>query len=368
MLDRAGYSLIAEKTFSDFRSAPPAKEDAWRYCVRVTSGTTGGQLIGAVLQYQAESVKRFSQLRAPVLCLGASATRLAYNLQARHGMPAESRSLVLDGADLNSELKVVLAQYAPDSILGFVSFVVRVAEYIDRETALGVRAIILSGECTTEAMESLLRDTFPNARITSRYIALEVGRISEVSCGFQPPNHYHPYKGVKVEIDSPDESGVGSILVSPSTRPEVIQYQLGDVGRLKSEPCPCGATEILEIMGRNGRDYVKLAGAIVRREECDRVMLSVALFDDYRLDTSHVILDGKLRGKLHLRVYRKDGQRSPDLGARIEKEFSRQLYLSPSRTLAELVRTGDFVPLSVTFADAPFPIKNKEIKILMVDA
>lgn len=367
MLDRAGYSVIAEKTFDQFRSAPPSKEDAWRYCVRVTSGTTGGQLIGAVLQYQAESVKRFSKLNAPVLCLGASATRLAYNVQARHGMPEESRSLVLDGADLNPDLKILLAQYAPDSIMGFVSFVVRVAEYIDKETALGVKALILSGECITEAMENLLRDTFPNASLRSRYIALEVGRISEVSCGFQPRNHYHPYKGVVVEIDTPDEDGVGEILVTPEARPDVVQYRTGDLGRMKKGACRCGATQIIELLGRSGRDYVKLAGALVRRDECDRVAKEIGLFDDYRVEASQVVMGVKLQGALMLRVFRKDGHYSPMLQAQIEREFSKKLYLTPSRTLAELVHTGEFSPLSVEFSHTPFPLKHKEIKIVRTD-
>lgn len=367
MMERAEYSVIAEKTFENFRSNPPAKGDAWRYCVRVTSGTTGGQLIGAVLQYQAESVKRFSKLHAPVLCLGASATRLAYNVQARHGMSADSRSLVLDGTDLHSGLTVTLAQYAPDSILGFVSFVVRVAEYIDKETALGVKALILSGECITEAMENFLRDTFPNARITSRYIALEVGRISEVSCGFQPRNHYHPYKGVVVEIDAPDEEGVGEILVTPEARPDVVQYRTGDLGRMKGGICQCGATETIELMGRSGRDYVKLAGALVRRDECDRVAKEIALFDDYRMEVSQVVMEGKLVGKLVLRVFRKDGHYSPMSQVQIAREFSQKLYLTPSRTLAALVDSGDFLPLSVEFSYTPFPLKHKEIKIVRTD-
>ncbi len=367
MLDRAGYQSVAEKTFKDLIVHPPEKEDAWRYCIRVTSGTTGGQLIGTAFRYQPEAIKRFSGFHAPILCLGASATRLAYNIQARHGLPEESRSLALDGTDLTDDLTRVISEYKPDSIFGFVSFAVRVAEYIDAETASGIQALVLGGECITAEMDTFLREKFPQARLTMRYISLEVGRISEESCGYQARNHYHPYKGVRVEIDSPDEDGVGEVLVSPGTRPDVVRYRTGDVGRMKKGPCACGASETIELLGRNGRDYVKLAGALVRRDECDRVAKEIALFDDYRVEASQVITGGKLQGKLVLRVFRKDGHYSPMLQAQIEREFSKKLYLTPSRTLAELVHTGEFSPLSVEFSHTPFPLKHKEIKIVRTD-
>lgn len=368
MFDRARFQKVAQKTFDDFFAAPLPRGDAWKYCIRTTSGTTGGQLIALMAKSPLNEVKRFEPYKAAILCLGSLSARLAFTLQARHGMQDGARVLAIDGADLSENLGDVLAGYEPDSIFGFVSFVVRLAERIDAGTASRIRLLSLRGECLTDASERFLKGAFPNAQISMRYIATEVGMVSRPSCGHQSRNRYHVLDGVRVEIDDPDETGAGEVLVSKEMHGEYIdRYRTGDIGRWHEEPCDCRAQGTLELLGRKGYDYVKIAGAVVRREECDRVAKQIGLFDDYRMEVSEVYVHGKLRAKLELKAYRKDGPLSTQDVKKIEREFAHEIFLTPGRTLEKLVQDGLFEPLVVTAVTEPFERSHKEIKVVRVD-
>lgn len=362
MLDRASYQSFAKKTFEDFFHTPPEREDVWQYCIRATSGTTGQEPISIISHYPSGAVKRFAKVHAPLLCLGATGARLAYTIQARHGMNT-GRVLALDSADLSPDLGSHIFEFEPDSIFGFVSFVVRVAEHMDPVTAGRIRLLSIGGECLTAATEEFLQTIFPNASITMRYIAAEVGRISQASCQYQQRNQYHPDVGVVLEIGSPDETGAGDILVSKHIYGnDIVQYKTGDIGRLRTEVCQCGATETLELLGRGGFDYVKIVGAHVVRDECDRVAKKLRLYDDYHIEVSDSLVSGKLKGKLVLKVSRNRSPFSDSELSEIGRAFSQEVYLTPTQSLENLVSQGIFEPLAVDNLDEKSQT-HKEIKI-----
>jgi phenylacetate-coenzyme A ligase PaaK-like adenylate-forming protein len=367
VVGREGFRTVADNSLANLIANPPRVEDAWRYGVGVTSGTTGNEPLVVVSKYPLTSYERYADVIAPVNCLGSANARLIYTLASRHGMKSEhSRALTLDAADLNSRLEQLLKEYKPDSIFGFVSFVARVAEYVDTDTASRVRLLNLGGECLSPAVEKMLTVTFPNAHIRMAYIMREVGRVSKPSCEYQPRNHYHPIEGVTIEIHEPDETGAGEILISKKARgADIVRYAPGDMARLIAGPCACGESVTFELLGRKGNDYVKLAGALLHRDEFDRVASRAALFDDYRVEASSELRDGHLVGKIVMRVW-SAGEISEPARKEIQSRFTRELFLTPTQTLGQLVVQGIFLPLEVVVSDEPFPRKDKEIKIIQV--
>ena len=131
--------------------------------------------------------------------------------------------------------------------------------------------------------------------------------------------------------------------------------------------CACGAAVTLEHLGRTGYDFVKVAGATLVREEFDRVALKLRAFDDYRAQISTELQGQSIAGKIVLRIYRSDGAGTEKLAQEIGELFSKELFVTQSQSLQDIVSKKLFLPLSVKWGQEPFPLKNKEIKLIEPD-
>ncbi len=365
MLTREGLAKIEERMVDDLIAHTPAATDAHRYGLRTTSGTTSGTPLMTVTQYPPQIFKRFDGSARVVFCSGSMGLRLTRALQLRRHAGVHS-ILSVDARDLSSALSPLLSEFEPDMIEGVPSFVVRVAEYMDANTAKGVRKLLLFGERLVATVESFLRGTFSNAEIRTLYLSTEMAYVGR-SCPHLPSlNFYHPAPDVEIKLVNVDDEGVGDLLVSKwlSDKEYAEDYLIGDTGRIQEGTCECGATLSLEHLGRGGYDYIKLAGALVRREEFERVVQRFAQhIDDYRVMAGERVVDGKLKGAIVLRIFSRQGPGTPALAAQIAGDFSSMVYLSPTQTLADLVAKDLFVPLVVEFSSEPFPQKNKEVKL-----
>jgi phenylacetate-coenzyme A ligase PaaK-like adenylate-forming protein len=141
------------------------------------------------------------------------------------------------------------------------------------------------------------------------------------------------------------------------------EYHIGDVGRLFEYSCPCGKSSVLEVLGRAGFDYVKLAGAILRQEEFDRVIARLNMFDDYRATFSSSYAGARLQGQGIVHIYRKDGVGTPALAREIATQIEKELFVTPTRTWGQLVEDGLLLPLDVVFVPKPFPVGNKPVRL-----
>lgn len=367
MLDRAGYFDIAQRAMQRFIEDRPSPAHEW--AVRVTSGTTEQGPLVVASHFLPPAFERYAGVRAPIVCFGSMCSRLSNAIFIRYAAgERDSRALFLDNADLRPELRSLIAQFSPDSMCGFISFVSRVAEFIDREDAERIVLLRLAGESLTQTQEEYFRTKFPNARITMAYIANEIGQVTADQCPLQARNRYHLEPGVRVEIADPDETGAGDILVTKEIYPGITieKYRTGDAGRFLEEPCACGESQTLEVLGRVGYDYVKLAGALLRRDEFDRVASAMHI-DDYRALASSVIENGSLKGYIELHVYSRFGAGTPDLALQIATDFSKRAFVTPTQTIENLVQKGIFAPLKVSFAPTAFPTGAKEVKIRSLD-
>ncbi|MEY4747757.1 MAG: hypothetical protein RLZZ416_806 [Candidatus Parcubacteria bacterium] len=362
-LERVDFQrLVAGPALRRFVSKSPSNRLYW--WVRTTSGTTAREPI-VVISPIRNTDEWGAGVRRRVLCTGLLSVRLHNVMLAKHlGL---SRTLALDIEDMDGQLGTILRDFDPDAFHGTPSFIMRVADFAPK-----VRTSVTGLYCTGETLSTALRDQmlarFPAASLRAVYKCNEIGFLTKPSCGRLPLNSYHFRKDVRFEVADPDERGIGELLVSSSS-PElrVLRYRLGDSGRLMKAWCRCGEIGHVEIVGRTGHDYIKLNGAILRREEFDRIARRCrALFDDYRV-IARIVLRGDRRfGLITLCVFRKGGV-SPRNLQRIKDIFTRELFLAKTLTLEDVVRRGLLLPLLVEAAETPFPKARKDIKLRYVE-
>src|SRR3989344_5099459 len=251
MMERSDVAALGERSLAELIVAPP--EEARLYIIRVTSGTTGAPIVIATGYDSAAPLRLAGDERVErmVACIGSMSARLANVLLARSG-PHERvlQTLALDPQDLVGDLEGLLADYHPEGLHGFCSFVVRTLAYMSKEAAADIRVVKLTGELLSESTESLIG-----------------GSLAE-RCAYLPRNCFHPTPEVSLEIHNPDADGIGDILVSkPLFRSmRIDRYRIGDVGKIRQGTCPCGKEATLELLGRKGSDYVKVAGGGIRRQ------------------------------------------------------------------------------------------------------
>lgn len=364
VLDREGILELGFKALDDLIENPPQGSDVMQCSIRMTSGTSGRAPIVLATDHKEGNVLGFRNAKTVVIAQGGNNARVGNTLFTWTNAQEPTRVLAVDESDFVPELGFLLQDLEPDALRGFPSFMRRAGEYLG-DKKKSVQAMIITGEKWTPALREDFARTFPNARCKVVYAIVEVGVVATCDCPFLLPDHYHPVDDAIVEIGDPDESGIGDVLITRSFfrvfAPQ--RYQVGDMGRAASEPCTCGRYTF-ELLGRRGSDFLKVAGAVIFREELDRVAaLCKDLFDDFRVEIARRMEDGIERGHIDLSVFRRDGKWSSDIESEIARRFASELFLTRTRTLENLIAEGYFDPLTITRREEPFPFKSKAVKL-----
>jgi len=306
--ERADAATAARERLKTFIAHPP--EDARLWGIRTTSGTTGGEPLIVPHHYPSMRGRIFKEEKRMLQCYGSMSSRLSFtHLSHIRDTADELVSLSLDGADLGPGLDRALDEFGADIIIGYPSFVARVCALMSAGARARVVHVRLSGEFIDSGLRHLFEERFANADTTSMYVSAETGRLSTFPCGHLPLNRYHPAPGVTIEIAEPGDDGAGDILVSKDGREELVpfrRYRVGDTGRIVPGSCPCGEAVTFEVLGRSGHDYLKLAGAIVRREEVERVARRLGL-REYFLEGSLKMRGNTPAGALELSIVPPEG-------------------------------------------------------------
>lgn len=363
-LERRDVIEIGNQVIADLIARPPTQSEVPLTSLMVTSGTSGGLLLVMAWDRLPGELGPMRSKRV-VVAFGSLSTRLDITLRALKDGPV-SRVIAADSRDLGSELFALMEDFRPECFYGYTVFTQRIAEYMSAEAATRVKYAYIGGGKLTPELATALRERLPSAAIRQFYGANEIGTLAAQPCPSLRANQYHPIPRVAIDIVEPDENGIGSIVVSKkfARGRSVTDYYIGDFGAWCKTRCECGRLAF-EVIGREGLDRVKIAGALLLREEFDRVAERCRdLFEDYRTDASERIVAGRVKGRVVLRV-RTAGRSSEALRTEIQRRVSNDLRLTRTRTLAELVATGDFLPLVVEFASEPFVRANKEIKVRM---
>ena len=370
-MDRIDLVEVGERTLARLRSVDLEPEEARQYIIRTTSGTTGGGPLVIAIKVSPSFFDLFNGVSRPVVCIGAMNARLTNVLAARYGYgDAPIRICVIDSGDLSPEATSLLSDFEPDTLRGMPSFVVGILKLFPPAAGSWVKSILLTGEVLTKQRIEAFARQAPNATVRMQYATSELGALSQsgssAACPYLEHNQYHPGDGVHVEIEDTDGSGAGEVYVSKTLGEErIVRLRTGDIAR-SLPPCRCGERVTFELVGRAGYDYVKLVGAILRREEFDRVARLFSYVHDYRVEAREVETEGVPKGSILLRLYHRGAPPTDALVTEMKEKFSRELFLTPTQTLADLVAQGLFLPLTVESFSAPFPQKHKDVKLRLV--
>jgi len=360
-MERKDLVAIWDKALERLSVEP---SEATSYALRISAGTSGkGPLIAPTKFDQALLRSWLGGAERTLACYGPRGTRLfnVLNIDLFGG-----KVLTVGVEDIAPERAALLEEFMPTRIVGYPTFVLRVAEAMSAQARSGVVSLRLAGELLSETMEGAMQALFPNAELVMQYVTSEVGAVSRPSCGYLPRNTYHPADEVSVVIDSPDEAGVGEILVSKIMSGErIVEYHTGDLGRSYPCSCRCGETTALELRGRAGTDYLKLAGAVLRIEEFDRAISAYKDYvDDYRVEaTTRVGKDGPSVGVVQLLLRWSGALPTSARKQEIANEIAGRLFVTPTRTLSQLVAEGLFDPLEVKFSSESLPGGYKTSKM-----
>ena len=371
MMEREDVVALSRVILRDALSHPP--EDPSSFLVRVTSGTSGTQPLVIITEYSSEAPASAvaGGMKRIISCSGSMGVRLANALIVRKTAEgAVVQVLPLDPRDLLSGLDDLLKDFRPQVIYGLCSYVMKMSTFVRPSVAHCIRRLTFVGEILLPEVERHLADRFPDAEQDEQYMASETGGyIANRLCGHLPRNHYHPALGVTIRILDADEEGVGDILISKRIFRTVRleDYRVGDIGRFVPGVCPCGEPVTFELLGRKGIDYVKLVGALLRRQEFDRVLAAFpGLIRDYRVEARQSTKRGVMQGLVTLRIHYPGGTFSADLVREIREKIERNLFVTPSKTFADLVSQGVFKPLIVEFSDGPFTQGHKDVKLKLL--
>jgi hypothetical protein len=216
----------------------------------------------------------------------------------------------------------------------------------------------------------MLREAFPNADIRLFYAVGEMGIVSR-HCEYLSIGQYHSAEDVEIKINNPDEFGIGDIAVniqiSPSTH--LDEYCPGDVGRAVGKKCQCGNPFTFEVVGRRDFDFIKINGALFFQKEFERVARELLEWVvDFRGTAEEVTENGQIKGKIHLQIIPTDSLRKrPDAADFCAREFMEKLFISAESRLADAVKDGGFLPLTVSFV-VSFPHTHKDVKMKRIYA
>jgi len=274
-----------------------------------------------------------------------------------------------DDFDLPDVLEKV-EEFKPEKLGGSSSALARFFEKLNLTKrshflSSSIKAIIFHSELISRALYRQVRSDFPDADIEFYYSFTESSINLGRSCPHIIKKYYerngctavHPI--FDTEIADLSEDAIGEIVISTH---ELHKYHTGDIGTLIEEQCPCGSKKTLLIYGRE--DRVHCLGATFLASEVDKIFDTLSAYvKDYRLEVSQENNRAKEIGKVAISILPTQKLRSHESAEKlIADTVFENLYITPTRTLATLVREGLFTNPVIKFVDSlPTSIKQRRL-------
>lgn len=171
---------------------------------------------------------------------------------------------ILNDTELKNIENIIL-KFRVNVLFGVPSTIVHIAKHLSHndECRKYINKIFCLGEKLSLETHKFLTSIFPNVSIKSKYGCMETAGIG-YQCHHINGSDYHIYDNRYVEIvdinsNQPLAIGkVGRIVVTTLNQRLIplIRYDSGDIGCIDTCTCPCGATHILKVYGRQGKDFI----------------------------------------------------------------------------------------------------------------
>jgi phenylacetate-CoA ligase len=168
-----------------------------------------------------------------------------------------------------------LSRFQPDNILAYASSIYLFARFLEQaglKPNYPLRSIISSAETLTDAMRADVEKCF-GVPVYDRYGTREVGTIAS-ECGHHAGLHLHTLDHYVEVVDFETGQRIwdkpGRILITLLTNyaMPLIRYDIGDVGILTEDFCPCGrsAPLVKKLLGRSSDFVVSPSGRLIHGE------------------------------------------------------------------------------------------------------
>ena len=275
------------------------------------------------------------------------------------------RYLYLEERDFSKENFIPLMRdFEPAALSGSPTRVLQWAQAItvtsERALLRRIRFVHLVGELLTPYLRSLLRERLPHAVLKNAY-NFSGGNFPTTPCPSSDGDSHHLIDSPsvsKLSIIKPDEDGIGEIVI---TTPTLQNFRSGDLGKLDPTPCSCGKSPVLTLHGRKDFDRVAVLGAVFLKVELERVLGPfMDAFDDFRLVVGQTLKEATFVGTAEF-LYVPNSTavvNEQELGTHL----SNNLFISKTRTLAEIVKAGIFDPLIIKRVQS-IPRAGKEVRL-----
>ena len=135
----------------------------------------------------------------------------------------------------------IIQSFRPAKMYGYASAFYLLAAHLKNRSwrpPAELKVIFVTAEPLYDFQRRMVEEVFQCA-VAGEYGARDAGLMAN-EC---PRGGLHiPAEGMLIEIDAPDRSGLGEIVVTNffSRAMPIIRYRTGDMGRLDSDPCSCG--------------------------------------------------------------------------------------------------------------------------------
>ncbi|MBI4119616.1 MAG: hypothetical protein HY456_02090 [Parcubacteria group bacterium] len=345
---------------------PDIKKDAYRFILRVTSGTTAQKEPILLIKKIGRSKLYETKARGKVVCLtdnfNFGLSEVLNNIFHNFvNGSAENQPLIISSFKLHPVMESVLDDFGAETIRAYPTAATKFS-FVFKNLCLSgkFKRIILGGDFLSDLQLRLLGSNFKNPEIDSYYYsAAETGPIAYSCDSFRErygENVYHLRRKSLIELVDVDKDGYGEIVVTKA-RPRslaLIRYRTGDMGRFVSEQCVCGKYGRLFLVGRKNSDFIKCAGVMVMRQTIERTL---APFKDYIAEWAGEVRERAvgqgILGELTLKIKptRALLEKPGSFLSEMSRAISNKLFLTPTDTLAKLAKDNKFMPLKIELTE-----------------
>lgn len=357
-----------------------AGANPYKFILRMTSGTSGATEPIVMLRPVNARVFYDNEIRTvwthDAYVIGLLGTLLHIDAN-RLNNTNQYQMLLLNPFRIGACAAATLNDFGADSVSAFPAVLARLASMMLENkipAPPSIKKVILNGDFLHNSQRALIEQIFKNPKIELGYGLAEFGKIGN-PCEFLAqkygPNAFHPiqYQHL-IEFADIDENGYGEVIATSFGDPAtcLIRYRTGDMARVTEEKCECGANFTLILAGRKNFDYIKCAGAMVVRQELERVLKPLTNFiEEWRAEAREIFNDARIMGELTLKIKptpRYDSQAKSEEFVRAQVE--KNLFLTPTHTLANLILNGAFLPLKIERVEN-FPQTKKPLLLRRTD-
>jgi len=259
-------------------------------------------------------------------------------------------------AKIAEKLKINALRTTPTILYFFTPF-------LKKEYDLSkIKLLSLGMEYCTREKALFLKKNYSRAKIIYRYGASEVDGFIGIDCNFLNPlfsKYFHLNPELHYELI--DSNGLEELVITDliNNMFPLIRYKTGDVVKIDAFSCKCGETNRIKVLGRVNFDVFKIQGAFIYKDLVEQALLPFReyILEEWQLHIYEFAKEGKIIPKLKLQIILKlkfSSKRRKQILDSLEKGISKGLYLSPRKTLEDLVKEKLFMPLEVESVDS-FP-------------